>query len=198
MLSINNNLSLFSYDQDTNHVIVSKHIGNLSVYSQDLIKFSNDKKVKEIELFEKILSVEGKEYSQIGTGNIAISGIFLENRLSLQLGFPIGTNLVEEEKSLFSSQVEQGLPSQFFIYCDIIDYQLIGNTYAKIIKIVTIDRNKAYGVSESKDFQPIQYVNLGQNNFDEVTIHIKDTEGKFVPFLYGTFIITLHFVQEKE
>ena len=128
---------------------------------------------------------------------LTVSKISFENRLSIQLGFPCGTNILEFENAPFPSQINFGIPNQLFIYCDIIEYQLIGDKYAKIIKILTIDYEKLgnFGSTFSKEITPVQYLTVSDNFIDEITIHIKDAQGKNIPFLHGTLIAQLHFVE---
>ena len=124
--------------------------------------------------------------------------ITLQNRLSIQLGFPPENNLFDFQASPFPTKINFGIPDQFFVYCDIIDYQIIGNTYSKVLKIVTIekDKNSIFGSNISKTFSPIQYLKLSEKSFDEISIHIKDGQGLPVPFLYGTLLVQLHFIDE--
>ena len=182
---------LFSFDYSNERVKVNIKqlwIDNLNEYE----------KLSDINIFTfgKLQCTKNFEFLKNHKSNrLAITKISLENRLSVQLGFPLGSNVLKYQISPLPTHIEFGLPNQFFIYCDVIDYQLVGNTYAKIIKIVTVDKNISFGFTSTKSFHPIQYVPLAQKTFDQITIHIKDTEGKFIPFLYGTFIITLHFTK---
>ena len=182
---------LFSFDYSNERVKVNIKqlwIDNLNEYE----------KLSDINIFTfgKLQCTKNFEFLKNHKSNrLAITKISLENRLSVQLGFPLGSNVLKYQISPLPTHIEFGLSNQFFIYCDVIDYQLVGNTYAKIIKIVTVDKNISFGFTSTKSFHPIQYVPLAQKTFDQITIHIKDTEGKFIPFLYGTFIITLHFTK---
>ena len=155
---------------------------------QYLEKRKIDKEIQDYELNSHIYT-EKKE----------VDKIVFENRLGIQLGFPINTNILEHDESVFPTQLDFGIPNQFFIYTDIIDYQLIGHTYAKIIKIVTVDFNKSltFGTSISKEFTKIQYVKLSNFNFDEISVYIKDAQNNYIPFVFGVLTIILHFIEEE-
>ena len=126
-------------------------------------------------------------------GVINVTKVTLQNRLSVQLGFPLNHNLLTTDSSVLPADLSFGYPNQALIYTNIIDYQLIGNSYAKVIKTITLNRPRKFGTSSNKSFHPVQYVELSEREIDTVSVDIRDVEGKFVPFLYGIFILTLHF-----
>jgi hypothetical protein len=125
-----------------------------------------------------------------------ITKIVLQNKLSVQCGFPTDFNLLDAKHSCFQTNINFGLPNQIMIYSNIVDYQFIGDTYAKVMKIVTLEQSSEVGKGISRCFDPIQYVKLSVTSFDTVSIDLRDVQGKFIPFIHGIFIITLHFISE--
>ena len=187
----------------SSHFLFNKNNSNLLSYNEK----NNFVNVHKVLLKLRNIGTESKDKSKIfyySRGllsdflKLTVSKILLENRLSIQLGFPCETNILELEKASFPSQINFGIPNQLFIYCDIVDYQLIGDKYAKIIKILTIDYEKLgnFGSTFSKEITPVQYLPISENYIDEITIHIKDAQGKNIPFLYGTLIAQLHFIED--
>ena len=86
-------------------------------------------------------------------------------------------------------------PEMGFVYCDFIKYNIMGESYAPILKAFPIekkvkDRNYTTYTTESLEFYSISKYDLSVMNFD-----IRDVTGNFLPFKdnYGNIIITLVF-----
>lgn len=79
-----------------------------------------------------------------------------------------------------------------FIYLDCIEAQIVGNTYANVLKIMMLDNNV---ICNHTIASPIHYVPLSKSNIADFTIHIRASNGKLVPFVNGTSQVTLHFKQ---
>jgi hypothetical protein len=128
---------------------------------------------------------------------LVLRGVTFQNRLSLQLGFPCNENALKFGISPFPAGLHLGLPEQMFIYCDIIDFQYVGNYYSKILKIVTLDNTEkiSFGTIVSKTFLPIQYVPLCEREIDQINIQIRTAQGDLFPFEFGTLNVQLHFVE---
>ena len=79
----------------------------------------------------------------------------------------------------------------FFIYCDVVEYQLVGDASVPLIR--TIPANGKNGEVVVNSFNNIHYVGLGRSTFQEIHIHITDETGKKVPFERGRVVVKLHF-----
>jgi hypothetical protein len=71
-----------------------------------------------------------------------LAGLYLTLKLSLMLGFEPNQNILNKT-SPYSSNILLGIPSQIFLYTDIIEPQSIGDVYAKVIRAAVID-SKSY------------------------------------------------------
>jgi hypothetical protein len=164
-------------------------------FKHDIIVKNNNRQVLEYRISPKNFLGKANETYYENYENNFLKGIYLENRLSMQLGFPAGQNISTFSTSPFPLKLNAGIPDQLFIYCDILDYQFVGNTYSKVLKIITIDQDKEklFGSNISRSFIPLQYLPLEVREFDQIKIVIKDGQGKNLPFLYGTLIAQLHF-----
>lgn len=90
----------------------------------------------------------------------------------------------------FVMDMNRGLHT-FFVYCDIVESQLVGDAYVPLIRSIPV-RGKSGDVL-SHSFDNIHYVALSRSTFQEVQIHISDDTGKKIPFQYGRVIAKLHF-----
>lgn len=177
---------VFSYNLKRNFVHVHDIIGLITKKNR-----ITDEKENKYEMLGQILEVPNENSIP------KVKKITLQNRLSLQLGFPCDRDIMLYTVSPFPCGAQFGIPDQILVYCDIIDYQIVGHTYAKIIKTVTIERDKISTTSNiCKAFSPVQYVELGERSFDKISINIRDTQGELISFLYGTSIVQLHFIEE--
>lgn len=86
--------------------------------------------------------------------------------------------------------LDRGLHT-FFVYCDIVDYQLVGDANVPLLRAVSVSGKSGEVVVNS--FDNIHYIGLGRSSFQEIHLHISDDTGKRVPFQHGRVIIKLHF-----
>jgi len=79
----------------------------------------------------------------------------------------------------------------FFLYCDIVDYQLVGDANVPLLRTVAVSGKN--GEVIAKSFDNIHYVGLGRSTFQDIELHITDDTGLTVPFELGRIIVKLHF-----
>jgi hypothetical protein len=79
----------------------------------------------------------------------------------------------------------------FFVYCDIVEYQLVGDASVPLLRTVAVNGKNAEVIAKS--FDNIHYVGLGRSTFQDIELHITDDTGLKVPFEQGRIIIKLHF-----
>lgn len=82
-----------------------------------------------------------------------------------------------------------------FVYCDVIQPQIIGNVVAPIIRVVSI--SGSYGDSVDQHYDNPHYVPVLKKEFETIEINIKDDVGKDVAFDHGKVFIKLHFRKPK-
>lgn len=124
----------------------------------------------------------------------------LENRLSMQCGFPPNTNILDAVTSPQIVSLNMGLPQEIFIYWDFIEPQLIGHTCIPVLKIVNTS-NKIkyvnYGSIVTRDFVHHNYFPLIQKHFQTIKIDIRTSTGEFAPFKSGVVTLQLHFMKTE-
>lgn len=119
-------------------------------------------------------------------------------KLSLQLGFDPDTNIITKKKSKFPPNLYLGLPSQMFIYCDIIEPQMVGDVICPLLRVIPIDTIKyTYGSNKTHIFSPPHYVPVMRREFDTIEIDIRTNTGSNVPFQFGTTCVKLHFIRKQ-
>jgi len=82
-----------------------------------------------------------------------------------------------------------------FVYCDVVQPQIIGNVVAPIIRVVSI--SGSYGDTIDQHYHNPHYVPVLQKEFDTIEINIKDDTGKDVAFDHGKVFVKLHFRKPK-
>lgn len=124
-----------------------------------------------------------------------VDQIEMSHRLALQLGFdPEENDLKKNNTSIRPANMLLGLPAQMYIYCDIVEPQLIGDTMAPLLQIINIDTaNYVYGANRFVQFSTPHYVPLIKTSFESLEIDLRDNTGTLLPFHFGTSCVKLHF-----
>lgn len=118
------------------------------------------------------------------------AAVQFENRLGTILGYPPNANIIKTSPSYYS--LVAGIPGEIFLYTNIIDYQIISNTSAQLLKIIPISLND--DVKNRIEFLNRNYLNVIVNQIDNITIECRDAQSQLIPFEDGTnIILTLHF-----
>jgi hypothetical protein len=89
------------------------------------------------------------------------------------------------------------VPQQLFVYSDILEPQLLGDTVAPLLRIVGIEQRSDYGKVIVKTYETPHYTPLLKRQFETVEIDIRDSTGAIAPFQYGPVIVKLHFKNEE-
>uniref|UniRef100_A0A1Y1KYY2 Uncharacterized protein n=1 Tax=Photinus pyralis TaxID=7054 RepID=A0A1Y1KYY2_PHOPY len=129
---------------------------------------------------------------QIKTETLSILGF--SERLALQLGFRPEQNIVQDPVPPHPASIWIGLPSQMFIYCDIVEPQIVGNVVSPLMRIVNITaENYNYGCHKDVVFSPTHYIPVMIKEFENIEINIRTDTGQSMPFEFGTLSLKLHF-----
>ena len=79
-----------------------------------------------------------------------------------------------------------------YIYSDICQYQIVGDTEAPLIQVVSaIENNSEFYIE--KIFDSPHYIPLARNNLENITIDIRDDLGNPIQFDTGRVVVKLHF-----
>lgn len=124
----------------------------------------------------------------------ALISVSLSPKLALQLGFEPNRNLIEKNMGKCPANLHLGLPSQLFLYCDIVEPQIVGDVMAPLLRIIPLDPSKyIYGANKMHVFSPPHYLPVMRREFDIIEMDIRQSTGQKVPFQFGTVCIKLHF-----
>lgn len=130
----------------------------------------------------------------ITKANDDITSLITNPILSLQLGFKPKTNLSQVSFGKNPVNLYLGLPSQLFVYTDIIQPQVVGDVITTLLRIIPMDPTKfIYGAYKTHIFSPAHYVPVLRREFDTMEIDIRTTTGAKVPFQFGVSCVKLHF-----
>lgn len=132
------------------------------------------------------------------TTNDEITSITTSAILSLQLGYKPRSNLKEITIGIHPANLYLGLPSQIFVYTDIIQPQVVGDVITSLLRIIPLDPTKfIYGAYKMHVFSPAHYVPVLRREFDTLEIDIRTTTGSKIPFQFGSSCVKLHFRRVK-
>lgn len=135
----------------------------------------------------------------IATGE-TIKQIELSPTLALQLGYDVnGVDLIKHRKAIRPPNLLAGIPSHMYVYCDLAEPQLVGDTVAPLLKIVNIDaKNYTYGANNIVHFTDPHYVPIVKSSFESVEIDLRNNTGQNLPFQFGSTCMKLHLRKEQQ
>lgn len=87
-------------------------------------------------------------------------------------------------------------PSLVFVYTDIIQPQITGDTFTQLLRIVTLENSQS-GCEIVRTFPAPQYHRLLTNRFRTIEVLLRDDLGEALPFLSGVSAVTLHFKKRE-
>lgn len=89
------------------------------------------------------------------------------------------------------TDITQGFHS-LFVYSDIVEDQIVGDTKVPLLRIVPITDSRARGY-QSREFTNIIYRPVVSHRGDTIKVVIRRDNGQSVPFESGKVLLTLHF-----
>ena len=78
-----------------------------------------------------------------------------------------------------------------YIYSDVIDYQIVGNSKAILMGVVPLKGK--HGEQQSWQFNPFQYIDIRTSTIPSISMRICTPTGEEVPFMSGDILCRLHF-----
>jgi hypothetical protein len=120
------------------------------------------------------------------------STILFSPKLSRQLGLDPDVGYLSEGHALIPHNIYMGTPINMYVYSDIVEQQYVGDVMARLLRVVKLNYVSC-GNQVADIFTLPHYVPVCKSEFQEVEIHIKDDQGKPIPFSSGTSIVVLHF-----
>lgn len=159
---------------------------------QDVIELLNTHKL----LSNKIKFDYQKESNYVIFVNLSkdILRVEIAPKLCRQLGFSPHDNILKKPIGVHKASIYLGLPPQIFLYCDIVDPQIVGDVMAPLLRVVSLDSSKyVFGVNRMVTFSHLNYIPVMKREFDTIEIDIRSDTGYIIPFEFGTTCVKLHF-----
>ena len=78
-----------------------------------------------------------------------------------------------------------------FVYSDVIDYQIVGNSKAMLMRVFPV--KGIHVEQQSWQFNPFQYIDIPSSSIPSITMRICTPTGEDVPFMSGDTLCRLHF-----
>lgn len=80
-----------------------------------------------------------------------------------------------------------------FVYCDVVDYSLVGDTRAQLLRLAHIPAASRFGDSIVDRFENPHYMPLSTKEISSIEIDIKDDTNTPIKFEFGRVKLVLHF-----
>lgn len=201
-VNVENNSFSFCYGEDIGYGVIEpgfyKSVTEIvqAVLEQTKDCFGEWLKYDNLANKVKIIKNGNSEKSEI-IDNLSQSNLtfVFHGVLALQLGFVPGENVFKNNHSTNVGSFHFGIPDQMFVYCDIIEPQIVGYESTQIIKIVNTTHSEVnFGTPCHRDFHRLHYVPVMKNEFDTIEVNIRDITGKLFPFRHGIVTVKLHFI----
>ena len=110
------------------------------------------------------------------------------------LGFSPNTVISITSTAERAVDLEHGF-HDLYVYCDIIQSQCVRDALVPLLRIVPVEGKD--GERISKSFIRPQYLPVSRKQFETIEVNITRDTGEFVPFGFGTLLLTLHFRQSR-
>lgn len=87
--------------------------------------------------------------------------------------------------------------SALYIYSDVIQSQVVGDTLAPLLRVVPIELKSPPPLNNWIRFEHIQYLPINKSQSDTIEVNIRRDNGNVVPFESGKVVLTLHFKRQS-
>ncbi|KAG8236360.1 hypothetical protein J437_LFUL016580 [Ladona fulva] len=100
-----------------------------------------------------------------------------------------GLSRVQTSCNSENRDLSLGYPSQIYVYCDIVEQQLIGDVVSPLLRIVSSNANvNHFGQDVVHVFSRPFYLPVMKREFETIEVDLRTHSGDPLPFLYGTSI----------
>lgn len=89
-------------------------------------------------------------------------------------------------------QMNAGI-NAIFVYSDLVEHSIVGNSKSQLLRIVEIPRGLKFGQQVLVRYDKINYIPLLLHQIHRIQIYLKDDSGEVVGFNFGRVFVTLHF-----
>lgn len=92
----------------------------------------------------------------------------------------------------FHPKLDFFVPSHMYIYCDVVEPNLVGDSFSPLLRIVKIDPKFNHKLS-MVNFTSLYYIPVLKREFQTIEINIRDDQGDLIPFDSEKLNVRLHF-----
>jgi len=85
------------------------------------------------------------------------------------------------------------VPQQLFVYCDIVEPQMVGDGCSKLLRNIGIEDVSKFGHLFVKTYDNSEYIPVLRNHFTTIEIDIRTVTDDPAPFEFGTSLVKVHF-----
>jgi hypothetical protein len=104
-----------------------------------------------------------------------------------------GHYVVEFAMHLISYPPNSICNSEIFVYCNIIEEQVVGNTMSSLLRAVTVPSGHSRGELVNEKFIMPYYLPVWRTKIRDIHIEYRDSMGKLITFQSGFSKVVLHF-----
>jgi hypothetical protein len=149
---------------------------------------------------------ELKELLGLSDGYLSQEAMFLnaspyygdENKIKKVLKDTVNQSLFTVEKdtleSLHNYDINGGIHN-LMVYSDVVDFSVVGDVKAQLLRVVEIPPSSAFGESIVLTYEKPYFLPLATKEISSIEIDIKDDSGHQVDFQFGRVEVTLQFVR---
>jgi hypothetical protein len=153
--------------------------------SDQIIRFKNAVKFRYDRVYKKIL---------VNYNQKIIKQLVLSKHLQYMLGFSEQFVMDSETMANYPTDLRGGLDT-LYIYTNIVEPQIVGNTIVPLLRIVHIQGT--HGEYIEKIFHSPHYIPVRTKEIDRIEIAVKSDSGIVIPFQFGKVICKLHFRKRR-
>ena len=131
-----------------------------------------------------------------------VSGRYVEDEVALYLSAALANILGFSQREfhdtgVFTAErvVNINAVTAIFVYCDIIQYRIVGHTLAPLLCVVPVGGRS--GVQVSKRYDKIQYHPISKTRFATIHISLRDDRGNLIKFQTGKSVVGIHFRRKR-
>jgi len=163
---------------DVDHIL--QQLNNAGGLVSEGVTFSYEANCRRV----KVTFKEGK-YK-----NIRIN---LSPKLREMLGFnPFGEEYISAGLAPNPVDLNVNIPTQLFVYCDVLEPQMVGDCMACVLRTVGIHDVTKFGSLFVKTYDNPEYIPIQKTHFQTIEFSIKTYEDVRVPFQSGPSLIKVH------
>ena len=153
--------------------------------------FALPEKLVDGKLFAQFSYMRGRVSFVLNREAYPRAEVAFSKRLARLLGFDVLVEYGRNTTAVRASDVAFGDIQSAYVYCDLPEHVVVGDTKAPLLRVVDLMRRTPRNVHQVAN--PILYVPLQIKNFDTVEIKIVTNTGQIVPFADGHSYVVLEF-----